>query len=62
MFFSGKIENLIQSRFANVKTYYHNLLPNKERLIAKLDDTKDLPSPLMVEVTRITFLPFSSIN
>ena len=36
--------------------------PNKERLIAKLDDTKDLPSPLMVDVTRITFLPFSSIN
>ena len=37
-------------------------LPNKERLIAKLDDTKDLPSPLTVDVTRITFLPFSSIN
>ena len=36
--------------------------PNKERLIAKLADMKDLPSPLIVEVTRITFLPFSSIN
>ena len=27
LFFSRKIENFIQSRFANVKTYYHNLFP-----------------------------------
>ena len=35
---------------------------NKERLIARLPEIKDLPSPLTVEVTKITFLSFPSIN
>ena len=29
--------------------------PNKERLIARFEEIKDLPSPLTVEVTSITF-------
>ena len=32
--------------------------PNKERLMAKLAEINDFPSPLTVEVTRITFLSF----
>ena len=36
--------------------------PKRERLIARFAETNDFPSPLTVEVTRITFWSLSSIN
>ena len=55
------MEQLVQSRFAYIQSYQNDLFAEQRQTEGEVGSYESLASPLMVEVTRTTFLSGSPI-